>query len=76
MALPRYALFLVFDLVFIIKLAFPHSFLLSLLSVYLCRRLVPDAHVGASAVVEAYETGDDLLRLSECRELLPGIQTF
>ena len=70
LARPRYRLFFIFSLMFIVNFVFPHPPLFALLPMHLLWRLVTDAHVRTTAVIEMDETGYGILCLPERGELL------
>ena len=76
LARPRYRLFFIFSLMFVINFVFPHLPLFALLPVDLRWRLVTDAHMRTRVVIEMDETGYGLLCLLKRLELLLWIDIF
>ena len=70
LALQRYAFFVMFNLLFVINLIFPHFLLHSLFHVCLRGHLVADAHVRTMVIIEMYEPWDEVLRILKCGKLL------
>ena len=76
LARPRYRLFFIFSLMFVINFVFPHLPLFALLPVDLRWCLVTDAHMRTGVVIEMDETGYGLLCQLERWELLLWIDIF